>query len=137
MDWVTLRRKELRALRNVPSLTQPFTKQSVTLRLTETQRIEDALGSDLFIAGPTKRRDEVDRLVSGLASTHASGSVDQAATLVGLWPDMTVTERRDVLAGAVDAVMVRRGRLPVNDRAVVPGVASCPTPFPSAAVASR
>ena len=83
------------------------------------QRIQDALGADLFIEGLTKRRDEVDRLVGELARVHPSSSVEHTRSLVDSWPTLDVTEQRDVLAGAVDAVMVRKGRLPVDERAIV------------------
>jgi hypothetical protein len=82
------------------------------------QRIEDALGRDLFIDGLVKRRRTVDDLTVRIASAH-SGNVQDLGTITDAWPALTVIEQRDLLAAGIDAVMIRRGRLPLDERAFV------------------
>jgi hypothetical protein len=82
------------------------------------QRIKDALGRDLFIDGLVKRRKTVDDLTVRIASAH-SGSVQDLGTITDAWPALTVIEQRDLLAAGIDAVMIRRGRLPLDERAFV------------------
>jgi len=82
------------------------------------QRIEDALGPDLFIEGLLKRRKAVDDLIAQM-SELPSGGVQDFGTISELWPGLTVVEQRDLLTSGIDAVMVRRGRLPIDERALI------------------
>jgi site-specific DNA recombinase len=86
------------------------------------ERIADVLGTDRFVAGLKKRVDRVDVAYATLADAQ------QAANPAGLklggirdiWPDLSVPERRQVLAATIDVVFVRRGkRLPLDERALI------------------
>jgi site-specific DNA recombinase len=87
------------------------------------ERIAGVLGADRFVDGLTKRVKAVDAAHRDLAEqTTAAGSAAALgdASLVALWPEMSVPERRTLIQTVLDAVMLRSGRgLPIERRALV------------------
>ena len=83
------------------------------------QRIVDALSVTVWADGLRVRQDRVDELVASLAHHHPLGGPQDVAGLVDSWPTMTAIERRDLLGSVMDAVMVRKGRMSVDERALV------------------
>lgn len=79
-------------------------------------------GRDVYVAGLKARADGRDQAQNALArvvaerSAHAAVQMD-ADTLRGLWPTLDISERRELLAGAIDCIFLRRGRsVPMGQR---------------------
>lgn len=86
-------------------------------------RILDALNDPaMFVAGLEKRRDAVQALRDRVSDAEArlAPAGLPVAGLAAMWPGLSVQERRQVFAAAIDAVMLRSGRtLAIQDRVVV------------------
>lgn len=84
--------------------------------------VED-VGAEAFAAGARQRREAVDqahRLLERLREQDGSAELPSRAELEREWPELTVVERRSILRGGLDAVVLRRsangGRSPIEDR---------------------
>lgn len=83
------------------------------------QRIADILTPQLYADGLAKRMATVDDLILQLDATQGSSSLSELTGLDDMWASVTVPDQRRLLAGGVDAVMVKRGRVSVDERAVI------------------
>ncbi len=78
------------------------------------QEIQE-LGRDVYVAGLRTRAESRDRAQSDVTrmvaerATHAQLPLDPVA-LAELWPTLSTAERREVMAGAITCVFLRRGR---------------------------
>ena len=76
-------------------------------------RIVGVIGPDSFVEGLQNRADAVERaqreLAQATARAEASGLTGRA-DLAASWPDLTVGERKQLLAAAFDTVVIRPGR---------------------------
>ncbi len=88
-------------------------------------------GRELYVAGLEVRQRRFDeareRLDVALGPTVALPAV---ADLGDLWGDLSVGERRQLLAAGIDAVMVRRGRDGIESRSLVLWHGEAPDDFP-------
>lgn len=84
----------------------------------EVQRVED-LGADVFGAGMRSRVEAVEAIRRELAQARLSSPlIPEGGSVVDLWPELSVDERRHVLRGALSGVWVRKGRGPDRVRLV-------------------
>lgn len=75
------------------------------------------IGADHFTAGMRSRVEAVERARRALAEARLrSAPLPEAGDLVGLWPKLTVEERRHVLRGSLSAVVVRKGKRDLLNR---------------------
>lgn len=86
-------------------------------------RIIGLLGRDGFVEGLEHRVQAVvsarAELAEASASVH-SGPLPDRATLEGLWPDLSVSQRQHLLGSVLDVVFLRPGRvLPIQQRSLV------------------
>lgn len=80
------------------------------------------VGADAFREGARQRREQIDRAGQDLdEARERAGLADLplAADLAGDWPDLDVAERGQLLRAGLDAVILRRGRVPIGERAEV------------------
>jgi len=97
---------------------------------------ESALGAH-FLAGLESRKvmlEEAEAHLADLREAAGLGEVLDLATLRSSWPELSVAERRQVLAGAIDAVFLRRvgqRNVPVGERAIVLWRGEAPADLPS------
>jgi hypothetical protein len=92
-----------------------------------------ALGRDLYLAGLVARRERAEEARRRLDEALGASAVElpDSAELRTLWPELSTTERRRILAAGIDAVMLRRGRnVPVEQRALVLFGGQAPDDFP-------
>jgi len=81
--------------------------------------IKDVLNVEQYAAGLRFRQQAVNDAIEQLAlAQQASSSVPLDGTGIA-WADLDVSDQRDLLSAAFDAVFVKRGRLPIDDRAVM------------------
>ena len=97
---------------------------------------ESALG-DHFIAGLETRRAalaEAEAHLTELREAAGLGQILDVTTLRGSWEQMTIPERRQVLAGAMDAIFLRRvgqRNMPVGERSLILWRGQAPADLPS------
>ncbi|MEI6446507.1 MAG: recombinase family protein [Actinomycetes bacterium] len=101
------------------SLDEQLSEAVAELELFRDQRIVDALSIESWTEGLRVRQDRVDAIMVEMAQHAPLSRFDEVAVLTDAWPTLTVIERRELLGSLMDAVMVRRGRLPVDERALV------------------
>jgi site-specific DNA recombinase len=82
------------------------------------------LGRDVYLTGLAKRQEAADQARARLQETLAGAAsplsgLPAAVELRGVWPDLTVPEKRRILAAGLDAIMLFRGHDPVDERSVV------------------
>lgn len=65
------------------------------------------------------RRDEALEALEHARVRAGIADLPEATELEALWPDLDVAERRHLLHAGLDAVFVRRGRVPIADRTLV------------------
>jgi DNA invertase Pin-like site-specific DNA recombinase len=78
--------------------------------------LRDLLDSDAYMKVIGDRQAEVDRARERLADTRAKAGSLPSIDLEQFWPDMSLTERRHVLAASLDCVFVRRGSGDIGER---------------------
>ncbi len=86
------------------------------------ERIVGALGAESFVEGLRARSRTLDEAHAELGAARDRLGVAKTGSRVGLrelWPTLDVGERQRLLRATFDAVFVRRGRAPVEDRVVV------------------
>jgi site-specific DNA recombinase len=94
------------------------------------------IGQESFLSGLQTRQRDLDEARSELAETRDRAGFSQALpaeplALVEMWPSLTVTERRELLQAAIDAVVIRSGRnVPISDRVVILWRGQAPADFP-------
>jgi DNA invertase Pin-like site-specific DNA recombinase len=76
------------------------------------------IGREAYLDGLRVRADAVEAARASLANAQATQTANGllGADLEDTWPDLSVAERRRILAAALDRVEVRRGRVPVGER---------------------
>lgn len=78
-----------------------------------------AMDRAVYLAGLRSRIDARDRAVRLLEEAREDAghaALPDATVLRDAWPEMSVAERREVLAGGIDVVFLRGGRRPVGER---------------------
>jgi DNA invertase Pin-like site-specific DNA recombinase len=92
--------------------------------------IQGILSAEQYAAGLEFRQMAVNEAMERLAAVQQSSS---SLTLDGTdiaWVDLDVSDQRDLLSAAFDAVFVRRGRLPIDKRAVIVERGDLPSTVP-------
>jgi DNA invertase Pin-like site-specific DNA recombinase len=77
---------------------------------------------DVYVEGLRSRASRRDEAVDALEHARVRAGVadlPSATDLEAVWPDLDVSERRHLLQAGLDAVFIRRGRVPIVDRARV------------------
>lgn len=90
------------------------------------------VGATAFAAGARQRREAADlaRETCERARERAGlADLPLAADLEASWPDLGVADRNRLLRGGLDAVVLSRGRKPIEDRAVVFWKGEAPAEF--------
>lgn len=80
------------------------------------------VGPEAFAAGARQRRDAADQARDELARLRdaaAGAGLPTTVTLRDDWPNMSMSEQRALLHAGLDAVVVHRGREPIENRATV------------------
>jgi site-specific DNA recombinase len=80
------------------------------------------VGAEAFAAGARQRREAVNRAEEGLERVRERAGIADlplAADLEAEWPTMDVTDERALLQAGFDAVVVERGRMPIEERTQV------------------
>jgi len=98
------------------------------------ERIVGALGAERFVEGLQGRSKALDEAHAELAAARDRLGVANTGSRVelrDLWPTLTVPERQRLLRATFDAVFVRRGRRPVEDRLAVFSRGTGPRDLPS------
>jgi DNA invertase Pin-like site-specific DNA recombinase len=92
-----------------------------------------SLDRDLFAKHLEAKQADLDQAraaVDALSATDDLSAFDEL-DLVAAWPDLSVTERRHVLSAFLDAVIVRKGTGPIEDRVHILYRGEMPADFPS------
>jgi site-specific DNA recombinase len=98
--------------------------------------ILDALGRDRFIEGLQVRVAAVEDATAAVAAAHVAplpAGVPAGADIAAVWPDLSVQDRRDLLAASIDAVVLapaNRRAVPVSERCIVFWAGTAPTDLP-------
>lgn len=100
------------------------------LEMYRDQRVRDALSIEAWADGLRVRQDRVDELMLQVAQLAPLSGHGEIASLVDELPGMNVEDQRAMLSSAIDAVMVKRGRLKVDDRALVLWAGELPDTVP-------
>jgi site-specific DNA recombinase len=100
------------------------------LEMYRDQRVRDALSIEAWADGLRVRQDRVDELMVQVAQLAPLSGRGELASLVDELPGMAVEDQRSMLASSIDAVMVKRGRVPVNERALVLWAGDLPDTVP-------
>ncbi len=77
---------------------------------------------DTYVAGLRTRQGRRDDALEALDQARVKAGIadlPEALELEAIWPTLNVVERRHLLHAGLDAVFVRRGRVPIADRALV------------------
>lgn len=85
------------------------------------ERIVGVLGQDAFVAGLQVRADRVSdarAVLAEIRAQHSPSGVD-AAEILKAWATLDVLEKRKVLAATIDTVLLRRGRVGIEERALI------------------
>jgi site-specific DNA recombinase len=125
-----------------------------SLRLTDAERnVEEArferevfltsvsaaeFGADAYAAGLRARQERLDEAMSELAAIagqeDARNRLPEPTTLAEMWPTLSTQRRRSIIAGAFDAVMLRRpekgSRTHISERAHIITAGNLPSDFP-------
>lgn len=91
------------------------------------------LGRDIYRAGLELRQravDEAQASLDVLAARTASAGAPAVADLEATWPDLTVGERRRILTAGIDAIMLRRGNMPIGERSLIMWKGEAPADLP-------
>jgi DNA invertase Pin-like site-specific DNA recombinase len=94
------------------------------------QRIVDALSVDMYAAGLTERSKRVDDLLAEMALVRGGGTDSSFTGLVEIWPSLDVREKQTVLRSSMDAIFVRRGREPIEERTFIVAPGELPDTVP-------
>jgi len=93
------------------------------------ERIVGVLGRDGFLEGLQARARALDQARRELADVAVPG-VPARAELEKLWPELSVAERQKLMGSVLDAVVLRRGREPIERRALVLARGEAPSDLP-------
>jgi hypothetical protein len=75
------------------------------------------LGRDLYVRGleaRKRRRDQIEGELQGVLDASEAESLPNDVELRALWPGLSNSERRRLLAAGIDAIMLRRGQGPLD-----------------------
>ena len=100
------------------------------LELFRDQRIIDALSVEQYAAGLQDRNHSLTVLMDELAAARAALAPDAVVGLLDTWDTLTVVEKQLILRAGIDAVMVKRGRTPANERLVILWAGELPDSVP-------
>jgi hypothetical protein len=91
------------------------------------------LGRDIYLGGlraRSERRDDAHQRLSTVLAQLGVPDMPDLVELTAVWPSLTVAEQRLFVAGAIDCVMLGRGRTGVSERAVVLWRGQAPADLP-------
>lgn len=114
----------------VTELENELEQASFELEVFRDQRIADALSVDEFAAGLRARSDRIDEISIELARVKGVVSADMDLLVADELGDLETDELRILLGSTIDAVMIRRGRAPIDDRAHVLWTGELPDSVP-------
>jgi site-specific DNA recombinase len=93
------------------------------------------LGRDLYVRGleaRKRRRDQIETELEGLLDASGAQDLPNEVELRALWPELSTSERRRLLAAGIDAIMLRRGQgRSIEERAFILWHGEAPADFPS------
>jgi hypothetical protein len=112
------------------ALDAELTDALAELEVYRDQRVRDALSIETWADGLRVRQDRVDDLMTRMAQLAPLKGGGELASLVDELPGMAVEDQRAMLASSIDAVMLKRGRVPVDERALVLWAGELPDSVP-------
>jgi hypothetical protein len=95
------------------------------------ERILGALGQDGFVKGLEKRAAAVTGAADALARIRSNRTEVDSAHIEDVWDTLSIEDQQELLRSAVGAVFIRKGRMPVADRAVILSPSELPAGLPS------
>jgi DNA invertase Pin-like site-specific DNA recombinase len=92
--------------------------------------IQDVLDAEQYADGLRFRQQAVNEAIEQLAlAQQSSGGVPLDGSGIA-WADLDVSDQRELLSAAFDAVFIKRGRLPIGERAVIVEHGDLPSTVP-------
>ncbi|MGH3029636.1 MAG: recombinase family protein [Gaiellaceae bacterium] len=93
------------------------------------------LGRDLYVRGleaRKRRRDQIEAELEGVLDASGAEGLPNEVELRTLWPELSNSERRRLLAAGIDAIMLRRGQgRSIEERGLILWHGEAPADFPS------
>ncbi len=100
-------------------------------------RMREAIGHEHYLAGLSKRAEDVTAAEAALWQARESVAAAGIAFDSAIWPELTRVERRTVLSAGIDAIFVQPGRLNVEGRTRVLWRGEAPHDLPRRGIAAE
>jgi len=89
-----------------------------------------SLGADVYKQGIDARQQRVEAARRALGAVARSSATAPPVNVRDIWPELSTAERRELLASTIDAVILRRGRVPLAQRVHILWRGEMPEDFP-------